>query len=139
MFGMTKRQFLKKSKKALNETCDSLLLFREINIKENKGAISDDDAFRKVNNIRKEIELVFFEFEKLNPPSECARLKQRILRCLINFQESVNLNWEHLLLSKDGRKSESLEYLKQSQTLLEEFRKEFNDIVYNVDLLLNKK
>jgi hypothetical protein len=70
MFGMTKKQFLKRSKKALNQTGGLLLLIREIMDKEASGNINNQEASKQIDNIRKEIESIFFEFEKINTPSK---------------------------------------------------------------------
>lgn len=139
MFGMTKRQFLKRSKKCLKETGTLLLSIRVIMDKEVNGKIDNQEALKKLDNIRKNIESLFEEFEKRNPPSRCASLKQRILHILINLNEAVNANYESLLATKNGNTEESKEKLEESRELLEEFRKDFHVIVAEVDTLLQKK
>lgn len=139
MFGMTKRQFLKRSKKCLKETGTLLLLIREIMNKEVHGEIKNEDALKQMNNIRKSVESLFSDFERRYPPSRCFSLKQRILNALINLQESVVINYEYILAAKEGNEEESKEKLKESMNILEEFRENYHVLVKEVDSLLKKK
>ncbi|MGF7117732.1 hypothetical protein [Methanobacterium oryzae] len=139
MFGMTKRQFLKRSKKCLRETGTLLLSIRVIMDKEVHGKIDNQEALKQMDNIRKNIEIIFEEFEKRNPPSRCASLKKRILRILINLNEAVNANYKSLLAAENGNTEESKEKLKESRKILEEFRTDFHRTVEEVDTLLQKK
>ncbi|MDI6723738.1 MAG: hypothetical protein QMD61_03730 [Methanobacterium sp.] len=139
MFRMTKRQFLKKSKKYLNETGVLLLLIREVMDKEFQGKISNQEACNQMDNIRKNIESIFSEYEKSDPPSEYTSLKQKILRALINLQEAVVTNYESLLAAREGMEEKSRDKLNKSRNILEEFRKDFHPIAEEVDALLLKK
>ncbi|MGZ7066980.1 MAG: hypothetical protein ACXVHT_01610 [Methanobacterium sp.] len=139
MFGMTKKQFLKRSKKALNETGGELLLIREIIYKEKQDNMDYNEISKELDNIRKVIESIFFEFERLRPPSRCDKLYLRILRSLTTLQESVTLNSEYLSAAKNGLKEKSKDKFKESLKILEEFRKEFHILVKEIDTLLNEK
>jgi len=139
MFGMTKRQFLKRSKKCLNELCDSLLLFRQILDEEIQGKISNREASTKLDVIRKNLETTFSEFEKLSPPSECFSLYHRILNALIKLHEAVIINLESLNAAKEGFEEESQEKLTESIGDLEEFREDFNGLVKEVRVFLAEK
>ncbi len=139
MFGMTKRQFLKRSKKCLRETGGLLLLIRGIMDKEIHGKIDNQEALKQMDNIRKNIESIFEGFEKNKPPSKCTSLKQRILHLLINLNEAVIANYESLMAAKNGDEEKSREKLKESRDILENFRKDFHIIVAEVDTLLLKK
>jgi hypothetical protein len=139
MFGMTKRQFLKRGKKSLDEMGNSLLLLIQIMDEEIQGDISNQVAFNKLNIIRKNIETTFSEFEKLSPPPKCFSLYHRILNALIKLHESVVINLESLTAAKKGLEEESQEKLKESVGLLEEFREDFHSLVKDVRLLLIKK
>jgi hypothetical protein len=139
MFGMTKRQFLKRSKKCLNELCDSLLLFRQIMDEEIQGKIGNQEASAKLNSIRKNLETTFSEFEKLNPPSKCFSLYHRILNALIKLHEAVVINLESLNAAKEGLEEESQEKLMESIGDLEEFREDFHGLVKEVRMFLTKK
>lgn len=139
MFGMTKIQFLKRSKKCLKETGTLLLLIREIMNKQTNGKISNQEAIKQMDNIRKDIEVIFEEIEKRHPPSSCASLKQRILHVLINLNEAVITNYESLLASKNSDEEKSRKKLKESIDILEEFREDYHGLVNEIDTLLLKK
>ncbi len=139
MFGMTKKQFLKRSKKALNQTGGILLLVREIMAKEKGGRIDNTEALNRTDDIRKEIESIFYQLEKRNPPSKCNRMHLKILRSLTDFQEAVNLNSEYLNALKNGREEEARVKLEQSIESLEEFRKEFHVICEEINRRLLEK
>ena len=139
MFGMTKRQFLKKSKKSLDEMGSSLLLIIQIMDKEIEKKISNNESSIRMDNIRKNIELVFSEFEKLSPPSKCFSLYHRILNALIKLHEAVIINCESLKAEEDGFEEESQEKLIESIDNLEEFREDFHTLVKDVRILLLKK
>lgn len=136
MFGMTKKQFLKKSKNCLNESGIQLLLIREILNKESKSQISFDEANKRVNDLRKNLEKIFFTYEKLNPPSKCKSLQLEMLKTLIILQDVLVLNSEYISLSKDGFTLEGQEKLEKSIDELENFRNNFRRLSQKVDLYL---
>lgn len=139
MFGMTKKQFLKRSKKSMGETGALLLLIREIMDKEVHGKITNYDASKQIEIIQKDIESIFFEFEKKKPPSKCFPLKKKIIQTLINFQEVMVIYSDYLIASKEGMEEKSQDKLKESRELLENFRKEFHSVTEEVNNLLIKK
>ncbi len=139
MFKMTRMQFLKKSAKCMNETGGVLLLLKEVIDKEFQGKISNSEASMKIDIIRKEIESIFYEFEKLNPPSHCSSLKQKILTVLINMQDTVVTNLEYLSAAKERLNEQSKDKLSESRTKLENFRKDFHDVAKMVNILLAEK
>ena len=139
MFGMTKRQFLKKSKKSLDGMGSSLLLIIQIMDNEIEKKVSNKEASIRMDIIRKDIETVFSEFEKLSPPSMCFTLYHRILNALIKLHEAVVINCESLKAAKDGLEEESQEKLVESIDNLEEFREDFHTLVKDVRMLLLKK
>lgn len=132
MFGMTKIQFLKRSAKCMDETGGLLLLLKEVIDKEFQGKISESNASKKLDIIRKEIESLFEKFEKLSPPSKCNPLKQKILNILINMHEIVLINSESLSTAKE----QSQDKLNESKEKLERFRKDFHDLTKRVNILL---
>ncbi len=136
---MTKRQFLKKSKSCLKETGTEILLLRELMDKESQESVSVLEAHRKLDNIRREIEKTFSRYEKLNPPSRCVPLHQRILHNLIALHEAVVINSESLTAAKEGSKEKSREKLKESRDQLDKFRESFLPLTREVDLNLGKK
>jgi len=138
MFGMTKKQFLKKSKNCLKDTGIQLLLIREIFSKESTGKLDFDNAYHKLDKIRKNMENIFFKFEGLKPPSKCRSLQREILNTLIILQEVIVVNSEYIMLSKDGFPEESQEKFKKSIDDLENFRNKFRELSQKVDLYLRR-
>ena len=138
MFGMTKKQFLKKSKNCLKESGIQLLLVREIFNREGKSEISFDDASNKVDKIRKNLEDIFFKYESLKPPSKCKSLQLEIMKTLIILQDVLVLNSEYIILSKDGFKLEGQEKFEKSIDELENFRNKFRKLSQKVDLYLRQ-
>ncbi|BDZ70103.1 hypothetical protein [Methanobacterium petrolearium] len=67
MFGMSKKQFLKKSKNYLKDLGIELLLIRELYTQETKENIDLEEAYHKLEKVRKQLENMFFKFERLNP------------------------------------------------------------------------
>ncbi|OEC88288.1 MULTISPECIES: hypothetical protein [Methanobacterium] len=139
MLELTKRQFLKKSAKCMDETGGLLLLLKEIIDNESQGKISNSEASKKLDIIRKEIEVIFYEFEKLNSPSRCSSLKQKVLNILISMQEIVVINSESLYAAKEGLNGQSQNKLSESRARLEKFRKDFHDVTKRVNVLLTEK
>lgn len=133
---MTRMQFLKRSKRTLNETGILILSISEIMSRKNKEQISSEEASGEMNNIRKGIESIFSEFEDNEPPSQCNSLKQKILKALIMLHEAVIDNYDFLIAAGG---IESGNKLKESQKHMEEFRGSFLRIVKEVDSLLLKK
>lgn len=139
MFGLTKRQFLKRSKEALKETGIQILLFRELIDQEAKKRIKHQDARRKLDNIRRNVEDTFSRYEKLNPPSKCLPLQHRIMSTLIIFHESVVAYSEYLIAAEEGPDEESKNKLKESSERLQKFREGFLPLSKEVDSHLRKK
>lgn len=133
---MTKRQFLKRSARCMDETGGLLLLLKEIIDKEVQGEISNQEASRRIDDIRKGIESIFYKFEKVNPPSKCIPLKQKILNILIRLQDIVITDSESLTAAKKGLKERSQDKLSESKDQLEKFRKDFHDLTKMVNILL---
>ncbi len=137
MFGMTKKQFLKKSKKCLKDVGIELLLIREILYQETNNSTNYEECYHKMEKIRKNLEEIFFQYEKLNPPSTCQKIKMNILNTIIILQESVVAYTEYNVLQKNGLKEEARENLKKSMTNLEEFREKYRGLSRELDSYLN--
>jgi len=123
----------------MDETGGLLLLLKEIIDKESQAKISNQEASKRIDNIRKEIESLFYEFEKLNPPSKCNSLKQKTLNVLINLQEIVVTDSEFLSAAREGLDKQSQNKLRESIDQLEKFRKDFYDVTKRVNVLLMEK
>ena len=139
MFGLTKRQFLKKSKKCLRETGIQILLLRELMDKEAQESLSPRDAYRNLDNIRRDIENTFTWYEKLNPPAKCLHLQQKIMNSLIVFHEAAVKNSESLIALENGLEEESKYKLIDSREELQKFQETFQPLIKEVDLYLQRK
>jgi hypothetical protein len=121
MFGMTRKQFKKKSSQALKDIGPSILLLMEITGKQQKKIITREEAKTRLDITRKDVEEVFFNYEKINPPRSYQSLYLKILQILTHLQEVVIRNQEYL--SHDDPQK-----LEESLKLLEEFREEYHSI-----------
>jgi hypothetical protein len=137
MLGLTKKQFLKRSKECLEETGNHALLIRGIIIHETDGNIKDNEAYNQIKLIIKGIESTFFRYEQLNPPSRCVSIHLKILNCLIVLQESAAANYDYINALIDGQIA--TEKLEESRILLGKFRKEFRPLTTEIEELLNHK
>jgi hypothetical protein len=139
MFGMTKKQFLKKSKKSLKDIGIELLITREVISQETNNCVDLEKTYLKMEKIRKNLEEIFFKYEKLNPPSKCKKLQIDLLNAIIILQESVVANTEHLILLKDGSTELSEDKLKKSKDKLDRFREKYGILSREVDLYLKSR
>ncbi|MCC7550846.1 MAG: hypothetical protein KO316_04985 [Methanobacterium sp.] len=135
MFGMTKKQFLKKSKDCLKDTGIELLLIRKLFYQENQGKINTAEAFQKLEKNRKSLENIFFKYEGLKSPSKCKPLHMKILKTIIILQEALVINSEYLSSIKDSGELESKK-LEKSLAKLEQFKDEFKKLSIEVDSYL---
>ncbi|MCE5213331.1 MAG: hypothetical protein LLF83_01240 [Methanobacterium sp.] len=117
MFGLTKRQFLKKSKIALQQTGVQLLSLRGLMNQKSKGEISLREAQRNLDTLRKHVENTFSIYEKLNPPSKCLPLQQKIFNALIIFHSSLVSYSESLNAAERGLPDEADLKLKSAKEL----------------------
>ena len=138
MFGMSKKQFLKKSKNYLKDTGVELLLIRELYTQETRESINLEEAHNKLEKIRKQLENIFFRYERLKPPSKCKQLQINLLSVTITLQESVVINSEYINLANDGLNEDASVKLKTSIDELEKFRKEFMKLSREVDFYLKQ-
>jgi hypothetical protein len=137
MLGLTKKQFLKRSKICINETSTQALLISELINLEKEEKIDNQEAYKRIKGIMNGVETAFFDYEVLSPPDICVSLHLKILHSLITLQESVAANYDFVVFSKD-REKEKAEKLEESGTLLDKFKMEFKPITTEVDSLLMK-
>jgi hypothetical protein len=135
MFGMTKKQFLKKTKKALEETGSSILQLMDIIEKEKNNKISEEDALKKLELVRKDIEKVFNEYETIKPPSKCFPIFRKLLNNLVLLQETVNINQEYLMDTDPSQKEYNFSKSVQN---FEDYRSDFNDLRNSVYVQFKK-
>ncbi len=95
-----------------------------------------EKTYLKMEKIRKNLENIFFKYEKLNPPSKCKNLQINLLKTIIILQEAVVAIIEHLNLLKDGSNEQSKEKLIKSKEKLDKFRENYGNLSREVDLYL---
>lgn len=136
MFGMTKRQFLKRTKIILNKTGQEALSIRGIFDYEKNGVkIGDNQIHKRIDMLRVSVDELFFAYEKLNPPSECVSLQNKILHALITLQEAVAANYEYVTIAIETDQIDVENKLEESKILIEKFRTEFRSVITEVDSL----
>ena len=135
---MTKKQFLKRSSKTLDETGNHALLIRGLIGQEKDGTIDNNNAYKKTKLLIEGITSTFFDYENISPPSNCNSLHQRILHCIIILQYVASANYDFITLSREDESLKARDKLEESQDTLEKFRHEFRPLTVELDNLLNK-
>ena len=138
MFGMTKKQFLKRSSKTLDETGNHALLISGLISKEKNDLIDNNDAYKQAKLIIDGISSTFFDYENINPPSNCNSLHLKILHTLIILQDVASANYDFINRSREDKSIIAQEKLKESENLLDKFRNEFRPLTTEVDSHLIK-
>ena len=138
MFGMTRKQFLKRSSKTLDETGNHALLIRGLIGQEKDGSIDNDDAYTQTRLIIDGISSTFFDYENINPPSNCNSIHLKILLTLIILQDVASANYDFITRSREDKSIIAQEKLKESENLLDKFRNEFRPLTTEVDSHLIK-
>ena len=138
MFGMTKKQFLKRSSKTLDETGNHALLIRGLIGQEKDGTIDNNHAYKQTKLLIEGIASTFNDYENISPPSNCNSLHLKILRSLIILQDVASANYDFITLSREDKSLKAQEKLEESQNLLEKFRIEFRPLTVELDNYLNK-
>jgi hypothetical protein len=138
MFGMTKKQFLKRSSKTLDETGNHALLIRGLIAKEKDCTIGNDDAYKQAKLLIEGIASTFFDYENIDPPSNFNSLHLNILHSLIILQDVASANYDFITLSREGKSLDASEKLKESEDLLKKFRDDFRPLTTEVDSYLNQ-
>ncbi|UTB32065.1 MAG: hypothetical protein NKF70_11250 [Methanobacterium sp. ERen5] len=135
MLGMTKKQFLKRSKECLDAQGIHVLNISELIDLELSGKINERDSYERIRAIMKDIDSIFTCYERLNPPSDCYDTKSKILTSIILLQETAAAFYEYILKiikykTKDSSKLEKV-YL-----LLNKFREAFKPLNNSFNTLL---
>jgi hypothetical protein len=139
MFGLTKRQFLKRSKKALQETGVQILSLKGLMNQIDSDQITTLEAHRRLDVLRRDVEKTFSVYEKINPPSKCFQLYQRILKGLLLFFESIVLYSEYLQIREGNLQAESLDKVEKTRENLESYQELSLSLSREVDSMLRKK
>lgn len=139
MFGLTKRQFLKKSKKVLQETSIQSLSFRRLINQDAKDEISILETHRSLDHLRNHADDTFASYRKLKPPSKCLQLQKNIINALILFYDSLVAYSESLYARKDGLEDKSRQLMEKSSENLNKYLEISFSLSREVDSNLQKK
>lgn len=136
---MTKRQFLKRCKKALQENGKQIISLQRLMNQEARGEISDLEVQRRLDVLRRDVEETFSNYEKMNPPSKCFQMYHEVLNGLVVFFESIVNYSEYLQAKKTKLEVESLDLFKKSNENLQKYKELSLKLSKQIDLNLNKK
>lgn len=139
MFGLTKLQFLKRSKKALQETGAQIMSLRALMNQETQDKMSAHEAHRRLDVLRRDVEETFAVYEKLKPPSKCLQLHQKILKGLILFFESIVSYSEYLQAKENNLPEKNLNKLEKTRENLMRYQELSLNLSMEVDSMLHKK
>jgi hypothetical protein len=138
MFGMTKRQFLKRSKKALQETGVLTLYLRRLMNQETSAEINTTEAHRRMDALRRDVENTFSTYEKGNPPTECLNLHQEILNGLILFYDSIVTYSDYLQAKESHLEKEFPDLFSKTNENLKKYQELSLRLSREVDNRLNR-
>lgn len=135
MFGMTRKQFLKRSKECLDAQGIHLLNISQLVNLELSGKINEKDSYTRIKAIMKDLDSIFDRYHRLNPPSECVSVKSKILNSIILLQETATLFYEYVseIINNNSRDSSKLE---ESNFLLIKFRESFKPLNNSINAIL---
>lgn len=139
MFDLTRKQFLKRSSKCLDDIGLHSLLISELIDSETNKTINNEDAYKQIRTVMQSIGEVFSNYQKLNPPSEFVSMHLSILNSIILLQESTTAIYDYINMvinQEDIR--EAQETLEKSRVELDKFRTSFRPLTAEVDKLLNQ-
>ena len=135
MFGMTRKQFLKRSKECLDAQGIHLLNMSQLINLELSGQMNEKDSYTRIRAIMKDLDSIFERYQKLNPPSDCVNTKSRILNSLILLQETATAFYEYVSgVIKNNYKDSSK--LEEANFLLNKFRETFKPLNNSINTTL---
>jgi hypothetical protein len=135
MLGMTKKQFLKRSKECLDAQGIHVLNISELIDLELSGKINEKDSYERIRAIMKDIDSIFTGYQRLNPPSDCYDTKTKILTSIILLQETAAAFYEYILKIIKYKTKDSSK-LEESYLLLNKFREAFKPLNNSFNTLL---
>lgn len=135
MFGMTRKQFLKRSKECLDAQGIHLLNISQLVNLELSGKINEKDSYTRIKAIMKDLDSIFDRYHRLNPPSECVSVKSKILNSIILLQETATLFYEYVseIINNNSR---DISKLEESNFLLIKFRESFKPLNNSINAIL---
>ncbi len=137
MLGLTKKQFLKRSKECLDAEGIHSLIIRELIDIGFSGKTNPNESYRKVKDVMKDMDSIFSRYEKLSPPSNCIPTKLKILNSIILLQEAASAVYDHVYMVINNKNHDN-EKLDEARLLLNNFREVFNPLSTEIGNMLNR-
>lgn len=132
MFGLTKRQFIKRSKECLDAEGIHSLTINELIEGELSGKIDTQESYQRIRAVMKDLDSIFQRYEKLNPPSSCISTKLKILNSFVLLQESASALYDHITEELNNKNLEDKDKLNESKLLLNKFRTIFRPLTNEI-------
>lgn len=133
MLGLTKKQFLKRSKECLDAQGIHVLNISELIDLELSEKISRTDSYKRIRAVMKDLDSVFMKYQRLDPPSSCAKTKREILNSLLILQDAATAVYDSTNTELSKNQEFDKTKLKESQLLLKNFRQVFKPLTKKVD------
>ena len=137
VLGLTKKQFLKRSKECLDAQGIHALNLHELIDLELSGKINKTDSYTRIRAIMKDLDSIFNKYQHLNPPSGCIKTKREILNSLLLLQETATAVYDST--QKELNKDQGFDKTKlaDSKLFLNKFRQVFRPLTMEIDENLN--
>jgi hypothetical protein len=134
MLGLTKKQFLKRSKECLDVQGIQVLNISELIDLELSGKINKSDSYKRIKAVMNDLDSIFTKYQKLHPPSDCVKTKQRILNSLLILQEAATAIYDSnpRELTNNNQEFDTAK-IKDSQVFLNNFRQVFGPLTNEID------
>jgi hypothetical protein len=135
MLGMTRKQFLKRSKECLDAQGIHVLNISELINLEISDKINEKEAYTRIRAIMKDLDSIFARYQSFNPPSDCIKTKSKILNSIILLQETATAFYEYVS-AKINKKYKDSSKLEESNFLLNKFRESFKPLNNSINTIL---
>lgn len=137
MLGLTKKQFIKRSKEFLDAEGINSLIISELVGSESDDKTNPEESYQRIRAVMKDMNSIFTGYEQLNPPSTCISLKLKILNSLIFLQDAASALYDYYYMNINHKNPEDVKNkLEESRLYLNKFREVFRPLTQEIDLLL---
>jgi hypothetical protein len=136
ILGLTKKQFLKRSKECLDAQGIHVLNISGLIDLELSNNINKTDSYKRIRAIMKDLDLIFAKYQKLNPPSNCINTKREIINSLLILQDAATALYESAQIDLEENQEFDKTKLNESQLLLNNFRQVFQPLTVEIDNIL---
>jgi len=136
MLGLTKKQFIKRSKEFLDAEGINSLIISELVGVESSGKTNPEESYQRIRAVMNDMDSIFTGYEQLNPPSACISLKLKILNSLIILQEAASALYDYFYMNINHKNlEEAKNKLAESKLNLNKFREVFRPLTKEIDVM----